>query len=44
MDVDEGPAAHMQQLQELVRKQSEAQTTALKQQVNLLERKMLEVS
>jgi hypothetical protein len=40
MDVNEEPAADMQQLQELVHKQSEAQTTALKQQVNLLERKM----
>jgi hypothetical protein len=40
VDVDQEPAADMQQLQEPVRTQSEAQTTALKQQVNLLERKM----
>lgn len=40
MDVDEEPAADMQQLQELVRKQAEIQTKALKQQVSLLEKKM----
>jgi hypothetical protein len=40
MDVDEEPTADMQQLQELVRKQAEIQTKALKQQVYLLEKKM----
>jgi hypothetical protein len=40
MDVDEESAADMQQLQELVRKQAEIQTKALKHQVSLLEKKM----
>jgi hypothetical protein len=39
MDVDEDLAADMQQLQELVRKQAEIQTKALKQQISLLEKK-----